>query len=249
LHPLQENPIDESHSKRIRRDIEPRAVAALRRMSNSLGRAKSFSFRGDCVMDEAIGPHAPGQTAQYSRKARIVVHRPDRLFGEGEDGGEIFSFWYRAPNLTVLERPANKTATVQVPGRIDAMLEEVAKKYGLTVPLADFLFSDPYKVLTEAVQSGRYVGQSDVDGIKCDHLLFTEEIIDWQIWVAAASPAVPRKFVIDYKSVPGRPQFTALLSDWNLSAAAGDDVFKPVIPADARKVELPKLLTRAEGGA
>jgi len=230
-------------------DIDPRASAALRGMSRAIGGSQSFSFRAESAMDEPLGPQSPGQTAQYSRKARLVVHRPNRIFGEGEDGGEVFRFWYDAPNLTVLETPANMTSSVKVADRIDAMLDEVAEKYGLTVPLADFLFSDPYKVLTEAAHSGRYVGQDEVDGVMCDHLLFTEESIDWQIWIATTSPPVPRKFVIDYKAVPGRPQFTALLNDWNLSAAAGEDVFKPVIPNGAKTMELPKLLTWAEQGA
>lgn len=227
-------------------DIDPRANDALRGMSRAIGGSNSFSFRTLCVMDEPVGP---GQTGQFSREARIVVHRPDRLFGEGKEGDGVFDFWYQGRTLTVLERPKNVTATVEVPGRIDEMLDMAAKQYGLTVPLADFLFSDPYKTLTADVQSGRYVGQNDVDGAKCHHLLFTQELIDWQIWIDTASPALPRKFAIDYKLVPGRPQFTALFSDWNLKAAAGDDVFKPVIPEGATKVDIGALLRAAEKGA
>lgn len=57
------------------------------------------------------------------------------------------------------------------------------------------------------------------------------------------------KFVIDYKSLPERPQFTALLSDWNLSAPAGSEQFKPVLPGDAKKVELAQLLESEQGGS
>jgi len=215
-------------------------------MSSTLGNARSFSFRSVAVMDEQIGPE---QTAQLARDARIVVRRPDRIFAEGKAGDDVLDLWYQGGSLTVLDKAANTTATVPTPGRIDSMLDEVAKKYGLTIPLADFLFSDPYKTLTADVQTARYVQQCDVEGVKCDHLLFTQEMIDWQIWIDTAPAAVPRKFAIDYKSLPGRPQFTAMLSDWNLEAPADDGQFKPEIPSGAKKIELVQLLQGAEQGA
>ncbi len=227
-------------------DIDPRARDALRGMSRALGGANSFSFHTTTVMDQVI---AAGQTGQFSRESRVVVRRPDRLFAEGKEGDGTFDFWYQGSTLTVLERPANFAATLDTPGHIDEMLDMVAKQYGLTVPLSDFLFTDPYKILTAEVHSGRYVGQNEVEGTKCHHLLFTQELIDWQIWIDAASPPVPRKFAIDYKVMPGRPQFTALFSDWNLSAATGDDTFKPVLPDGVKRVDLNALLKAAEQGA
>lgn len=226
--------------------IDPRAHEALMGMSRAIAASNSFSFRALSVMDEPI---AQGQTGQFSREAKIVLRRPNRLFGEGKSGDSTFDFWYQGDKLTVLEQPRNVTATVDVPGRIDDMLDVAAKQYGLTVPLADFLFTDPYKTLTEEVKTGHYVGQDSVDGVKCQHLLFTQELIDWQIWIDTTSPPLPRKFAIDYKLVPGRPQFTATFTDWNLSAAAADDVFKPSIPTGATTSDMRALLRAAEQGS
>ena len=225
---------------------EPRAESALRRMGRTLGGARSFSFRSTAVMDEQIGTE---QTAQLARDARIVVRRPDRIFAEGKAGDDVLDLWYQGGSLTVLDKATNTTATVSTPGRIDPMLDEVAKKYGLTIPLADFIFSDPYKTLTADVQTARYVQQCDVDGVKCDHLLFTQEMIDWQIWIETGNAAVPRKFAIDYKSLPGRPSFTATFSDWNLSAPSDEAQFTPQIPSGAKKIELVQLLQGVEQGA
>jgi hypothetical protein len=229
---------------RCQMDIEPRADEALRKMSAALGGARSFSFRAVATMDEAV---APGRTAQFSRETRIIVRRPDALFAQSQQGEDVVTLCYLGRNLTMFDKTPNTYAAAEVPSRIDAMLDDVAEKHGLTLPLADLLFADPYQMLTADAGAGRYVGVHEVDGIKCHHLLFTQEALDWQIWIAADQAPVPRKLVIDYKSLPERPQFTALLGDWNLSAPAPDERFKLTVPGNARKVEIEQLLAAGQG--
>jgi hypothetical protein len=223
--------------------IDPRADEALRRMSAALSNAKSFGLKGAATMDELL---PSGQLAEFSRETRVVVRRPDRLFAEIHRGEGAWLFWYAGNDLTVLDKRANTCASVQVPGRIDDMLDDLAEKHGLTMPLADLLFADPYKVLTADALTGQLVGTHEVNGVECTHLLFTQANVDWQIWIETGKMPVPRKVVIDYKTLPGRPQFAAMLSDWNLSAAADDDQFKPALPADARKIDLAQMLKDKE---
>jgi hypothetical protein len=230
---------------RPRMDIDPRADDALHRMSAVLGRAQSFSFRSVATMEEPVDT---GQMAQFIRETRILVRRPDRILAESHQGDDVWTVCYQGRSFTVLRKATNTYTSFQVPGRIDAMLDDVAEKHGLTFPLADLLFSDPYKVLTADAHMGRYVGLHEVEGVQCHHLLFTQEGIDWQIWIAAAQEPVPRKLVIDYKSRPGRPEFSAVLSDWNLSAPAAEEQFKSAVPKDAKKVELAQLREAAERG-
>ncbi len=234
-----------SEQSRSRVDIDAQADDALRKMSAAIGGARALSFRCVATMEE---PVATGQMAQFTRENRIVVRRPDRIFAEAREGDDALSLWYDGRSVTILDRQANTYALLQVPGQIDAMLDEMANKHGLTLSLADLLFSDPYRVLTAEAQMGRYVGLHEADGVMCHHLLFTQENIDWQIWIEAGMKPVPRRFAIDYKSLPGRPSFSALLSDWNLSPAAGDELFKPAVPNDARKVELAQLSEAATKG-
>jgi len=193
-------------------------------------------------MDEVL---ATGQLAEFSRETRVLLRRPDRLFAEIHSGQDAWLVWYSGSDVTILDKGANTWASVEVPGCIDDMLDDLARKHGLTMPLADLLFADPYKVLTADVLSGEFVGMHQVDEVECAHLLFVQNNVDWQIWIERGEAPVPRKVVIDYKNQPGRPQFAAMLSDWNLSAATVDDQFKPVLPKDAGRVELARML-RAE---
>jgi hypothetical protein len=218
-------------------DIDPRADETLRKMSATVGGAKSFSFRSVVTMDEPVDT---GQLAQFTRENRIIVCRPDRLRAEARQGDDALFLWYEDETLTIFDKASNVYAVLEVPNRIDAMLDDIALKHGLTLPLADLLFSDPYRVLTADVLMGRYAGLDEVGGVKCHHLLFTQETIDWQIWIDAGEKPVPRRFVMDYKSLPGRPEFSAVLSDWNLAASGGEQLFRPAVTTDAEKVELRK---------
>lgn len=226
-------------------DIDPRADDTLRKMSATVGGAKAFSFRCVATMDEPVDT---GQLAQFTRENRIVVRRPNRILAEARQDDDALFLWYEGKTLTLLDKVSNTYAALEVPGRIDAMLDDIAEKHGLTLPLADLLFSDPYRTLTADVHMGRYVGVADVEGIKCHHLLFTQEAIDWQIWIDAGKKSVPRKFVIDYKNLPSRPAFSAVLSDWNLSASAGEKLFRPAVPKDAMRLELPRLFAATVQG-
>lgn len=226
------------------RDFDPRADEALRKMSAALAGAKSFSFRSLTTMEEPI---APGQLAQFSRENRIVLQRPDRLYAEGRQDEDTLSLWYDGRAVTLLDKRANTSAVLKAPGGIDDMLAIAATRYGLTLPLADFLVSDPYKVLTADATTGRYVGLEDVAGTRCHHILFTQGALDWQLWIAASGAPVPRKFLIDYKLRPERPQFTAELSDWSLQPAVPDGEFTPNVPQDAKKVDIAALLAAGRG--
>jgi hypothetical protein len=229
---------------RPRIHIDPQADDALRKMSATLAKARSFSFRSVTTMDQPI---ATGQMAQFTRQLKVAVCRPNRIAAESHQGEDVWFLWYDGRELTLLDQTAKLYAAVQVPPQIEAMLDDIAQKYDMTLPLADMLFTDPYKVMTADAYAGRYVGLDDVGGIKCHHLLFTQEFIDWQIWIDAGKEPVPRKMVIDYKTMHGRPEFTAMLSDWNLSAPAKDQQFKAVLPKDAKKVEMAKLYEAAQG--
>jgi hypothetical protein len=229
---------------RPRVSIEPQADVALRRMSTTLGSARSFSVQSETTMDE---PLATGQMAQFHRRANVIVHRPDRIFIRAERAEDTWTLWYRGTHLTLFDAADNVYASVRVPSRIDDMLDAAAKEHGLTLPLADLLFSDPYKVLTAGALTGKYIGQPEVDGVRMDHLLFTHDALDWQVWIDTGAQAVPRRIVIDYKRLPGRPQCAAVLSEWNLSAPAEDSQFKPTVPKDAQQVDMTTLIGEAKG--
>ena len=135
-----------------------------------------------------------------------------------------------------IDRGQKTYATEKVPGTIDAMLDDLHDRFDTQQTLADFLFSDPYKVFMENVQSGIYVGLHDVGKVKCHHLAFRQRTLDWQIWIDAGKDPLPRKLLITFKREADQPQYTALIHHWDVNPKLEGDMFQFKPPEGVRKV-------------
>jgi hypothetical protein len=226
-------------------NINPRADEVLRRMSDTLAKAQNFKLHSVATIENRL---ETGQLAQFTRDSSFVISRPDRMYAAVRKGPESNQLWYQGKELTLLDVKRNLYATIKTPDRIGAMLDFMAEKEGVVLPLADLLYPNPYKVLTERVQTGDYVDQQEIDNRMCHHLLFTQENVDWQIWIDAGDKAVPRRLVITYKNDPGQPQFEAILDEWGLASPNDLMQLVPKVPSTARRVEIAELLNPGEGG-
>ena len=221
--------------------LDPRADDLLIAMGRTLADARQFTFRADTTSDEQL---ATGQFIQVSSRRRFSVRRPDGVYVESEGDLTSRRSWYLGTSLTAFDKRGNRYGVAEVPDNIDQMLDFLAEEYDLTLPLADLFFADPYDAMIAAVESGLYIGRTEVDGRPCHHLALRQQGIDWQIWIDAGDTPVPRKLVITFKSTSGWPQFTAWLRDWNLSAVIADDAFKAQLPPDAQRVEMSTLVPK-----
>lgn len=215
--------------------IDPEADAALKKLSACLAAAQQFTFSAHDMMDQVL---PDGQRIQIAINHRFSVRRPNAVVAEAEGDLENSRYVYDGKTLAILDRTENVYAVLDVPGTIDAMLDFVAEKYALTMPLSDLFYGDPYATARPRIRTASHVGLHQVRGVKCHHLVIRQEAVDWQIWIQAADPPVPRKLVITYKELPGDPQYIAFLDDWNLAAKLPDDVFTFTPPSGARKTEL-----------
>ncbi|MGH7177325.1 MAG: DUF2092 domain-containing protein [Tepidisphaeraceae bacterium] len=208
-------------------DIDPKADAVLRKMSGTLAAVKQFSYTASATTDQTLDN---GQKVQLAKTVKVIVRRPDCIASSIVGDEENLQFMYCKKSVGLTNLRENCYAVAAVPDNIDAMFDTLAEKYGITTPLSDLMFSDPYAVLTERVRTGAYLGLHYVGETKCHHLAFRQEAVDWQIWIEDSEKALPRKVVITYKEVPGHPQFVAVLDDWNLDPQVSDSTFefKPI---------------------
>lgn len=223
--------------------IEPKADALLRQMSDALASAKQFTFEASILSDEVT---ATGQKIQYAKMITPVIRRPDRIAADVKGDQQNYHFVYDGSSVTFFDPKANQYSVVSsVPGKIDDVLDFMAEKYGIVTPLADLLFSNPYDSFARRCQAGMYVGEHMVNATAAHHLVFRGDSVDWQIWIDATPGAkpLPRKLVINYKMIPGEPQFIAVFDKWNLNANVTDDAFKFTPPPGAKRVELTPVPT------
>jgi hypothetical protein len=225
--------------------IQPLADEILGRMCEYLKSADRFTFRAEATWEEVL---ETGQKLQFGRKSLVAVRRPNGFWARTRhdlDGDR--RVWYDGKTMTILNVGENVYSSVEVPATIDAAFDHLAQHYGITPPMIDVAYSDPYAVLTEATKTGFYVGTGEIRGIRCHHLAFSQDGIDWQIWVEDGLNPLLRKFVITYKSEAGQPQYAAVLSEWDFSPRLSDKSFIFLHPEDAELIELEAL--RLEGKA
>ena len=213
--------------------IAPDAERMLRDMGDYLKTAQQLSFHADITYDDLL---PTGQKIQLAATYDAAVRRPDRVYTEyrGDAGGR--RFWYDGKSVTLYDPATEAYGTEAAKPTIDATIEQLTKVLGFTPPLSDLMTSDPAATLRRHVLFGFVVGETQVDGVRCHQLAFVEKHIDWQIWIEDGTQWVPRKLVITYKNLPGAPQFTAVLSDWDTATRPPDALFTAQLPAGATKI-------------
>jgi hypothetical protein len=224
--------------------VEAQADAALRKMSTFLGAAKSFTFECHTSTEQLLDS---GQKVEYARNQQVAIRRPNAAAAKVTGDQDDFQLVYQGKTVTLYNPRTKAYGTIEVPDSIDDMLDTLAQKYGMVVPLADLLISDPYKTLAPLLRSGQYLGTGYVFDTKCDHLAFRQTSVDWQIWIEQGATPVPRKVVITYKDSPANLQYTAYLSKWNMSPTLPEAAFTFTPPADARKVDAVVPATQGAG--
>jgi hypothetical protein len=218
--------------------VDPRADELLKRMGDFLGQAKFFSVNAEIWQDINL---ASGQQIQAGRALKLQVRRPNRLHSELTSPRRHHELIYDGSSITLFNRAQNFFGTIAAPGTLDEAMDLASDKFGMAMPLEDFISSDPHKDLLQRVVSGSEIGQVTVMGTPCEHLAFSEGNIDWQVWIERGPRPVPKKFVITYKDEPDSPEFTAIFSNWDFTTQLPDFIFKFEPPAGAAKIKVKEI--------
>jgi hypothetical protein len=203
--------------------IEPRADMLLRLMSDTLADAKQFTVHNDQTSDEY---GVWDDLVELSSSVDLAVRRPDQAHAVLHGDLRPMRYWLGGGRVAVLDESRWTYAVAPVPSGLDAAIDRLWAKYGIKIPLDDFISENVYEALTHNVESGNYVGLHEIDRVPCHHLAFRQSDIDWQIWIDDGLLPLPRKLLIVYKNEPGAPRYTARLSAWDLSPDLGDTIFE-----------------------
>ena len=223
--------------------IGPDAAEALARMGKTLS-ANQFSFQSRTFRSYA-GPN--GELLHIAHTTKTIYSRPDRLSVSvtGDDGS--IEVLYDGKTLVLYAIEAKQYVSLPVTGGIEKALDLLEERTGTDFPLADLLSDNPAESVASGVTSGGKVGTSMIDGVRCNHFFFEQapDDLELELWLEDNEQALPRRFVVTYRSLPGRPIFIAELSGWDFSIQPPDSdfVFQP--PASVTQVELRASATTA----
>jgi hypothetical protein len=215
--------------------IEPKADAALHRMSDYL--AGLDTFRVDTSTVDETKVNKDGQKIQTLADSKIAIRRPgemriDRVSPNGRvvfrDDGKQFSVYNSDKNIY---------ATAPAPAKLDQAADDARGQLQVDAPGVDLLASNPYDALTEGVTEGRYIGLVPMGGgVMAHHLAVTKKNVSYQIWIQDGPQPVPLRYVVTGRDMRGAPQFTIELRNWQPNAPVPDEGFAFTPPAGAKKV-------------
>jgi hypothetical protein len=214
--------------------LDPNATEVLQFMSDYLAKTNAFSVNADIdfeVVDRA------GQKLQFSSYATVVLQRPNRLYIRRQGPVADLEVFFNGSQLAVLGRQVNTYVQQALTGTVDDAIHTFETETGLSLPGADLLFSNPYAVLSEGVESSTYMGTGYIDGVEVHHLAFREKDVDWQLWVQTGDTPLPMKYVITTKWVTGAPQYEIRLRNWNTNPQINANRFTLTPPAGATQVD------------
>ena len=214
--------------------IHPEADRLLRATCDTLSQARALSFKAEIWEDAVVAGHKVATT----KTVETQVRRPDRVRMEVKSAKRSRGFWYDGQSLTLLDRVGNLYGTVPVPASIDQVIDVANDKFGINLPLEDLLVNDPYASATAGIKGGAYFGRVELLGTPCQHIAFSTDRVDWQLWIEDGAKPLPRKLVITYKQEATAPQYTAIFSDWKLKSGLPEKTFVFTPPKGSARIEM-----------
>ena len=219
-------------------DVEPRVERLMKAMADYLKEAKEYTFKAEIAVDDVM---PSGQKIQYAANYRAGIKRPDKIRTSYEGDLRNSGVWYNGETFTLLNKDRNFYAQWPAPDNIDDLLDKLEEKLGIRVPLSSLFHNDPYEYMMAGVEIGAYAGLHLVGDTPCHHLVFSQKEVDAQVWIEEGKQLVPRKVVLTFKTLPGEPQFTAVITEWDLNPRLSDLIFSFDPPPGASKVEFKEV--------
>ena len=211
---------------------DPRQI--LQKMCDFLKAQQQFTYKAEVADDQV---YYGGKKLQYEIDLETFVKRPDRLRVNAEGDLVDKQFYFDGKTITLYDKDHNVYGTMEVPPDIESALEKANKEFGVRVALTDLASPNLWELVNKRIKHSLYVGQSKIRGVLCHHLSFDGDNVQFQVWIDAGDQPLPRKVVLTHKNLPGSPQWTAYLSDWNFSPQFPENLFAFTPPPGAEKIK------------
>jgi hypothetical protein len=207
------------------------AIKALDAMSAYLRTLKAFQVRSETSRDEVLDN---GQTVSFAGVVDMLVERPNRLHAEVTSDKQHRMYFYDGKSFSLWGQRVNYYATMPAPPTLRGLVDVLADKYDIEMPLADLFYWGERHGASD-LESAVDIGPSQIGGVTCEHYAFRQKDADWQVWIQQGDYPLPRKLAITTTNDESRPQYSSVIT-WNLAPSFNDAAFTFVPPKDARRI-------------
>ena len=220
--------------------VDKAAVQILQRTTDYVGGLHQFSVNTENDLEDVLDS---GHRVDFDVYASVTVARPNKLRAERKGALIDQVFYYDGKTLTLYNPVDHVYATEPAPETVEGVLDYARESLGLMIPASDLIYHNAFNLLMQDVDFAMVVDKTVINGVECDHLLFSRPGVDFQVWVADGGPPLPMKYVVTDTSKPGYVSITTVMSGWNVTPAVADARFTFVAPTGAKKIRFMPLET------
>ena len=214
--------------------VEQYALDRLKQMSDKLAATQAFTYRSSSSIEMSA---VTGQFLTFFIDSEVALQRPNKLRVDLSGDLSTVQLYFDGANVSAFDPKNNLHADAHALATIDDVLDFVINKARINFPSGDFLYSNPYAVMSKDLTHAIIVGPSMVNGVPCEHFAYMNPSINWEVWVAKGTNALPMRLAMTYKKAPNFPRFLIEFADWNLNPKLNADTFVFKAPANAKQIE------------
>jgi hypothetical protein len=203
-------------------------------MSAKLASTQAFSFTTTEIRDEV---KSSGATNQVTLTRGTTVRRPDRLYSTAV-GGRRSEIWYDGVGVTLVLHDEKIFGQIRAPETLDKTLDAMHERFGMSTPVADYVYSSPAKALLTSTTTGGWVAREALEGQQTDHLAFKDKGVNWDIWIPVNGDPLPQKATAEFTDDKRLRKIDVTFKNWDLAPQIPDNRFDPSVPADYEGVAL-----------
>jgi hypothetical protein len=206
-------------------------------MSAYLRTLKAFQVQAQISREEVLDD---GEKVTVAGTATTLVAAPDRLRAEIHSDQQHRTYFYDGKSFTLWAGSLNYYATVPAPATLAALADRLENKYDIELPLADLVRWGVHPTPAAAIRSATDAGPAQVEGATCQHYVFRQDGLDWQVWIQLGDYPLPRRLILTTTTDQARPQYTSTMT-WNLAPSFNREAFVFEAPAAARQIVIEEL--------
>ncbi|MCU1730258.1 MULTISPECIES: DUF2092 domain-containing protein [unclassified Pseudomonas] len=216
---------------------DPAAIAALVALGNYLQSIERFSLSARSETDQQLDS---GQTIAFQHHTQVLAERPDKLYVNVDQNSASRQFFYDSKRFTLYDQRLNYFTRGDAPDSIDKLLDRLADRYGIELPLADLFRWNAGTADDVGISQAYVIDKENIEGQTCTHYAYRQPDIDWQLWLREGAAPLPCRLVITRRDDPERPRHSVSFA-WDLTSPIKADAFTFIPPAKALAVPLVEL--------
>ena len=218
---------------------------ALKRMGAYLRMLDGFAVTAETTRDDVA---ETGENIEFGGRLSMRARLPDRLRIDATSDRNQRQFFYDGAKVVVFAPQVGAYAVIDGAPTVRQTLEIMNAGYGMDLPLADLFLWGTADDDSDLILDAFAVGPARIGDDDCEHFVFRQEGIDWQLWVRSGEAALPCKLVITTTDEESRPRYEATLA-WDLDATIEDSDFKFIPSADAYEIDVIAATPEQKEGA